>query len=238
MTEKSNKESASAVVGTDEEDQSRPKFRAFWDFWSPILVTFSFCIGIRHFIVEPRYIPSGSMLPSLQIKDRLLVEKLTFLRRSPNRGEVVVFNSPYMFDKALRSKRSPSSIKCAMINLPLLNVLTGLSDPACDDYIKRVVAVAGDRVSINRQGYVTVNDRRLFEPYVSDYCDVNQRGLGECKSLSTTVPLGHLLVLGDNRKKSWDSRYWPGGPFLPEKEVFGRAIVRFWPAKRIGFIGL
>ena len=58
--------------------------------------------GIRHYLAEARFIPSGSMLPGLQIQDRLLVEKLTYRGRKPRRGEIVVFNSPYAFDPALR----------------------------------------------------------------------------------------------------------------------------------------
>ena len=65
-------------------------------------------LGIRQFLVEARYIPSGSMKPGLQIQDRLLVEKLTYRTRSPKRGEIVVFNSPYAFDPALRSPQKPS----------------------------------------------------------------------------------------------------------------------------------
>jgi len=43
-----------------------------------------------------------------------------------------------------------------------------------------------------------------------------------------------VLVLGDNRQNSWDGRFWPGGPFLPEKEILGRAVIRFWPLNRLG----
>ena len=78
-------------------------FKSFGDFWGPIILTISIYTGFRHYVAEARYIPSGSMLPGLQINDRLIIEKLTFRNRSPLRGEIVVFRSPYSFDKELIS---------------------------------------------------------------------------------------------------------------------------------------
>jgi signal peptidase I len=110
----------------------------------------------------------------------------------------------------------------------------GLQEPACDAYIKRVVAVAGDQVVINPRGEVMVNGQRLKEPYVSNYCPVDEQGMGPCRTLNATVPPGHVLVLGDNRGNSWDGRFWPGGAFLPEREIIGRAFWRFWPLGTAG----
>lgn len=209
----------------------------FWDFWGPVLLTLALYGGIRHWIAEARFIPSGSMLPGLQIQDRLLVEKLTYRRRSARRGEIVVFNSPYAFDPALKSSTSPSTLQCAIANVPLLGLIPGLGDPACDAYIKRVVAVAGDQVVVNPRGEVSVNGSTVPEPYVSHYCPLDAQGMSRCRTLNVTVPQGHVLVLGDNRSNSWDGRYWPGGPFLPEREILGRAVWRFWPLNRSGYLG-
>ena len=193
-------------------------------------------LGIRQFLVEARYIPSGSMLPGLQIQDRLLVEKLTYRARSPKRGEIVVFNSPYAFDPALKAPQRPSPLVCGLANLPLLGLIPGLGDPSCDAYIKRVVAVAGDRVIVDPSGAVRVNGEGLKEPYVEQFCSLNERGMSPCRTLNVNVPEGSVLVLGDNRRNSWDGRFWPGSPFLPEKEILGRAVVRFWPPNRIGVL--
>lgn len=177
------------------------------------------------------------MLPGLQINDRLLVEKLSYRFRKPQRGEIVVFNSPHAFDPALRSQTEPSGLQCGLANIPLVGLIPGLSHPACDAYIKRVVGVPGDQVVVNPLGQVTINGEALAEPYVSNFCPVDEQGMTRCNTLNVTVPKGHVLVLGDNRANSWDGRYWPGGPFVPDSEILGRATWRFWPFSRSGSLG-
>ena len=117
------------------------------------------------------------MLPGLQINDRLLIEKLSFNARTPRRGEIVVFNSPYAFDSILSSKTEPSIVKCALLNFPLVALVTGLRDRACDAYIKRVIAVGGDQVRINIRGEFSLNGHVINEPYVSSYCPLFEKGL-------------------------------------------------------------
>ena len=184
---------------------------------------------------ETRFIPSGSMFPGLQEGDRIFVDKSFYTASEPSQGEIVIFNSPYSFDPALRSKATPSRFQCALMNFPLINLVTG--NAACDAYIKRVVAVAGDQVVVNPRGEVKVNGVDLDEPYVTNYCALDKRGMSLCRTLNATVPEGRVLVLGDNRSNSWDGRYWPGGPFLPEDQIIGRAVWRFWPFNRLGSLG-
>ena len=210
------------------------KFGKFWDFWGPIFVTFSLYAGIKYFVAEARYIPSGSMLPTLQINDRLVIEKLSYLRRSPRHGEIVVFNSPHSFNKELISRRTlplPSGFKCAVFNFPLINSFSGLVDPACHAYIKRVIAIGGDNVFINSEGRTVVNSELIEEPYVSNFCSTSQDGFNICRSQEITVPPRHVFVLGDNRPNSLDGRSWGS---LPENEILGRAVWRFWPLSRMG----
>ena len=209
---------------------------SFYETWGPIIFTVLVYLGIRYYIAEARYIPSGSMRPGLRVNDRLIVEKLSLLNRSPSRGEIVVFNSPYSFDKQLiatRQKQLPSSLKCAFVTFPLISWIPALSERACDAYIKRVIAVEGDSLSINTNGSVFLNGRLLEEPYVEFFCP-GEAEFNICRPISTTVPKGHVFVLGDNRANSWDSRFWPGGGFLPEKEIIGKAAWRFWPMNRFG----
>ena len=215
------------------------KLLAVWDSFGPIILTIALYAGIKYFIAEARYIPSGSMLPTLQINDRLIIEKLSYQRRSPRRGEVVVFNSPYSFNQELISKRSsplPSSFKCAIANFPLLNLLSGAIDPACHAYIKRVVAIEGDIVVVDSKGSVFINNRLIKEPYVGNSCSLLEAGVENCRYFNQEVPPRHVFVLGDNRSNSWDGRFWPGNGFLPEEEILGRAAWRFWPFNRLGRI--
>ena len=223
--------------GTTSADHTTRKAHPFWDFWAPVLFTIALYFGLRHYVAEARFIPSGSMLPGLQINDRLLVEKLSYRFRKPRRGEIVVFNSPYAFDPALASQSPPSGLRCVTANIPLISLIPGLSHPACDAYIKRVVGVPGDQVVVNPRGEVTINGEALAEPYVSNFCRVDEQGMSRCRTLNVTVPDGHVLVLGDNRSNSWDGRYWPGGPFVPDSEILGRATWRFWPFNRSGSLG-
>lgn len=191
-------------------------------------------MGVRALIVEARYIPSGSMLPGLQIQDRLLVEKLSYRNRAPRRGEIVVFRAPQAFDPVLSGGHHPSALECLPANIPLLNMIPGISNPACDAFIKRVIAVPGDQISVDPTGHVRLNGKSLIEPYVANYCPYDGRLQVGCKTLSTVVPAGNVVVLGDNRANSWDARFWPGGPFLPRGEILGRAFWRLFPFNHAG----
>tara|TARA_B100000965_G_scaffold166071_1_gene138407 strand:- start:2448 stop:3140 length:693 start_codon:yes stop_codon:yes gene_type:complete len=211
---------------------------SFFDTWGPVSLTVLLYFGIRHYIAEARYIPSGSMLPGLKVNDRLIVEKLSLNRRAPSRGEIVVFNSPYSFDKKLiadRKTQLPSKFKCSLITFPLISWMPTLNDRSCDAYIKRIIAIGGDRLFIDDKGEVVLNDRSVDEPYVESFCPRDAE-FNICPPITTTIPKGYVFVLGDNRANSWDSRFWPAGGFLPEEEIIGKASWRFWPISRFGKI--
>ena len=163
-------------------------------FWPSLLVTLVAALGIRHFLVEARYIPSGSMLPGLQLQDRLLVEKLTYRTRAPRRGEVVVFRAPHAFDPALKSGSGPDPLRCFLVNLPFVGLIPGMQEPACEAFIKRVVAIPGDEVDIDPSGHLKVNGKAVNESYVAKYCDTSD-GRG-CPPLRAVVPPQSVLVWG------------------------------------------
>lgn len=178
-------------------------------------------LGIRTFVAEARYIPSGSMLPTLQIDDKLIVDKVSYRFNSPQRGDIVVFIPP---DEAAGI--------CLGYNPPVNRDMTGAS-PASSDaqanrpkpkdaFIKRVIGLPGDVVEIKR-GEVFVNRQLLKESYIDD---APHYSLPPVK-----VPEGRYFVLGDNRNNSCDSHYWG---FVTRDNIIGRAIVRFWPPNRVG----
>ena len=214
----------------------KSSFRNFVNEWFPLIFLAFIISSCRSFLAEPRYIPSGSMLPELQINDRLIIEKYSLKKRFPRRGEIVVFNSPFSFDKKLilsRSKPLPKKRYCFFMSFPPMSIIPGLRDQACDAYIKRVVALPGESVSVNKKGEVIINDEKIFEPYVTNKCEDSLINFcGEFQNL--LVPKDHVLVLGDNRANSWDGRYWPGGKFLHKKQIIGKAYLRFWPLKSFG----
>jgi signal peptidase I len=145
-----------------------------------------------------------------------------------------VFHSPHHFDPVLASSTSRNPLRCALVNLPVLGSLPGLASPACDAYIKRVVALPGERVVVDPRGKVTIDGQPLSEPWVRNLCPVDPQGMGPCRTINAVVPPGHVLALGDNRANSWDGRFWPGGPFLPQREIIGRAFWRFFPFNQTG----
>ena len=208
--------------------------------WTPLIIVALFISSCRTFIAEPRYIPSGSMLPELQIDDRLIIEKFSLKQRDLQRGEIVVFNSPYSFDEQLISYRNeelPSKFSCFLMGFPPISIIPGLGDKACDAYIKRIVALPGELVSVNNLGEVFINNKKLSEPYVTSFCKEDLFvNCGQFDAL--IVPQDHFLVLGDNRSNSWDGRFWPGGYFLHKDEIIGKAYFRFWPFEGFGFFSI
>ena len=201
-----------------------------------ILLTLSVS-SCRSYFAEPRYIPSGSMLPELQINDRLIIEKFSLKNSLPKRGDIIVFNSPYSFDEKLismRSKPLPKKRYCFFMSFPPISFIPGLRDKSCDAYIKRVVAVPGEIVSVNNKGEVAINNKLITEPYVTYKCTLPIfKRCGAFENIK--VPKDHFLVLGDNRSNSWDGRYWPGSKFLHKNEIIGKAYFRFWPLSQVGF---
>jgi signal peptidase I len=150
-------------------------------------------LGIRTFVAEARYIPSGSMLPTLEINDRLIIDKLGYKFTEPKRGDVVVF--------------SPTD---------------ALKQQYKDAFIKRVIGLPGETVEV-KNGQVIINGETISENYIAEEPQYNWG--------PQTVPENSYLVLGDNRNNSFDSHSWG---FVPQENIIGRAIVRFWPLNRLG----
>jgi signal peptidase I len=174
-------------------------------------------VVVKTFVAQAFYIPSGSMLPQLQVNDRVVVSKVSYRLHDPRRGDIVVFDEPG--DGAGDDSLLPARIVRTIVQS------IGLAPPSTDEYIKRVVALPGERVEGNA-GKVLVDGLELVEPYLPP-------GTVTSEFPAVVVPARTVFVLGDNRANSADSRIF--GP-IPRSTVVGRAILRVWPIGHTSFL--
>ncbi|CCK27175.1 signal peptidase I [Streptomyces davaonensis JCM 4913] len=196
----------------------------------PLLVGVAVLIALvlKTFLVQAFVIPSGSMEQTIQIGDRVLVDKLTpWFGSKPQRGDVVVFKDPggwLQDEQPTAKKEDPVVIKQIKEGLTFIGLLPSEDEK---DLIKRVVGVGGDRVKCcDTQGRVTVNGVPLSE---QDY--LFPGNAPSQTPFDITVPEGRLWVMGDHRADSADSRSHQdqNGGTVSEDEVVGRAMVIAWP---------
>ncbi len=205
----------------------RRRQRSFWREL-PILVAVALLLAvvIKTFAIQAFYIPSGSMENTLEINDRVLVNKIVYHTRDIHRGDIVVFNGDGSWDPGT----IPVNGNIFQQFADGFASMFGFGHPG-DILIKRVIGIPGDRVACcDAEGRVTVNGVPLNEQsYLYP---------GSAPSLSRfniVVPSGRLWVMGDNRFYSDDSRDHqgdPGGGTIPESAVVGRAFVIIWPPSR------
>jgi len=182
-------------------------------------------LAIQAFVVKPYRIPSGSMLPTLRINQRVLVNRLGNDFSSPHLGEIVVFHPPRNFDGGCADQNEGVDSDGAADTKPCGVAQT---DRSAETFIKRVVGLPGDRIRIT-DGHVYRDGVRESDPYI-----VPCGGGGSCSfSGSITVPKGDYYMMGDNRPDSEDSRFW--GP-VPRAWIIGKAFFTYWPPTRIGFL--
>lgn len=198
-----------------------------------ILFVIVMVIIIRFFFGEIRWIPSGSMHPTLIEGDRIVVERYSRFFTSPKRGDIMIFYPP--------------STQLTYKPMDILKRLTGIY---CRDiaYIKRVVGMPGDKIEIKQEpngaSYVYINDKKYEENYIQSIYEYpacpNQNDLD---ILNSSYHKNHIMkcgpfqlgkkeyfMMGDNRGNSQDSRYWG---VLKEDRFIGRAVAVFWPINRI-----
>ena len=195
-----------------------------------IVITLVLLILIRQGIAEARYIPSESMVPTLRINDRLIVEKVTKNLRfigfkfPIERGDILVFYPPPEGNRGKDLRYDPISLFARLTGLPFL--------PQDDAYIKRVIGLPGDVVEIRKGEGVYINGKFLYEPYVNEEPSYNCLNLSDIevyrkkgKQGKIIVPAKHYFLMGDNRNRSQDSHVWG---FLDERRIVGRAAVIVW----------
>lgn len=199
------------------------KYLLSMDLWKDVFETAGFVIVmlvvIKFCFFELRWIPSTSMVPTLLVNDRLVVERYSRFYSTPQRGDIMVFYPPE-----------------TILKNDLWSLFSRYTGIFCKDvaYIKRVVGMPGDKLEIkksqkNDELAVYINDVEIDEPYINQYmkyisCDA-ERFCGPM-----TIPEKHYFMLGDNRGNSADSRFWG---LLSEDRFIGRALLRFWPLTRL-----
>jgi signal peptidase I len=180
-----------------------------------IILSIVLALGIRIFVAEARWIPSGSMEPTLHgtpnqwEADKIIVDKLKYKFAEPQRGDIVVFSPTLELQK----------------------------EQYQDAFIKRVIGLPGDKVEL-KDGKVYINNQPLAEDkYLGSEqytaIDVCRAGQTPYLAQPSTIPPNSYLVLGDNRTQSYDSRCWG---VVPRQNIIGRAVVRFWPLNHVGGI--
>ena len=199
----------------------------------PILVVVALVVSlfIKSFVVQFFYIPSGSMENTLQVKDRVAVNKVPFISKSIQRGDVVVFRDP---DNWLPEIVDYSTNKYVAKAKSALVAVGVLPNPTKQYLVKRVIGVGGDRVvCCTKDGNLSVNDVEIIEPYIFAGNKPSEM------NFDVTVPKGKLWVMGDHRGASADSRYHQediNNGFVPESKVTGRVVGVIWPFKNITYI--
>jgi signal peptidase I len=202
----------------------KPLARSLVELVLIVAVALGLALIIQAFVVKPYRIPSGSMLPTLHINQRVLVDRIGEHFYTPHVGDIIVFHPP----KDYNSCANPSQGENAVGEDAATPCDTVQGQASSVTFIKRVVGLPGDRLSI-RNGEVIRNGVPETDPYA-----VPCYGVGSCTGpRAFIVPRGDYYMMGDNRPDSEDSRFW--GP-VPRKWIIGKAFFTYWPPDRIGFL--
>lgn len=199
------------------DEQTEKRQGSFWREL-PILLGVAILVAVlvRAFVLQTFYIPSPSMQHTLELWDRVLVNKLVYEFREPRRGEIIVFKAPGVWQSGNEG----------------------------DDFIKRVIGQPGDNVvCCDKQQRLVINGQSLDEPYIYTEADGTRNQVAD-QNFDITVPAGRLWVMGDHREASGDSleHYEQSSAAdeagkiqeatIPVDSVVGRAFTIFWPAGR------
>ena len=194
---------------SDQNSSQQPDNSWITELVRTILLSILLALGIRTFVAEARWIPSGSMEPTLHGSpnqweaDKIIVDKVSYKFSDPKRGDIVVFSPTENLQK----------------------------EQYQDAFIKRVIGLPGEKIEL-KNGQVHIDGKPLTE---KQYLAQEQKTeISVCHSSqnppflaqTATIPANSYLVLGDNRNSSYDSRCWG---VVPKENIIGKAIIRFWP---------
>ena len=181
-----------------------------------VAVALGLALGIQALLVKPFRIPSESMEPTLDVGQRVLVNRLDVRLGTPDRGDIMVFKPPKGADDNECGRPHSEESACPFPT----------KQRSSTNFIKRVVAVGGDHLKVI-DGHAYVNGKRQKEPFIRPSANCGICNLPH----QITIPKGYFFMMGDNRGQSADSREW--GP-IPKKWMIGKAFVTYWPPGRIG----
>ncbi len=205
--------------GAEENGRKKSGWRIVLETVVLLLVAAVIAILIQAFFIRAYAIPSSSMSPTLEINDRVMVEKVSYWFRDPHRKEIVVFR---MYNAGGLSPAGPGAMTTTnpfYWPFEQIGEILRLTHGGTTPYVKRVVATGGETLEL-RKGILYVNGKKIDEPYaVKDGSD-----FGPYK-----VPKGYVFCMGDNRPNSRDSRSF--GP-VPVRSIIGRVFLRWWPLSR------
>jgi len=196
------------------ETSEEPRRRSFIAELPGLLLTaLIIAVVIKTFLVQPFWIPSESMLPTIEVNDRVMVNKLAYDWGEPQRGDIVVFRDP-------RAEQVEETIPEAVIRSVLEAV--GIRTRGDEDLIKRVIGLPGETIEVT-DNQIVINGTPLEEPYLVDVFMPDEP--------SITIADDQVFVMGDNRNASFDSRRF--GP-VPLDDLVGQAFVTIWPISHFG----
>jgi signal peptidase I len=189
----------------------------------PALVALAVAIVVvvRFLFVQAFFIPSTSMIPQLQVQDKVVVSRLAYRLHPVHRGDIIVFPAP---PGAPLESPPPHGGSVLRRSLRYIGQRLGLTSTT-DEFIKRVIALPGETVG-GHDGHVYINGRLLLEPYLPP-------GTVTPDFAPVTVPPHELWVMGDSRQNSYDSKYF--GP-IKQSKIVGRAFLRVWPLTHFSFL--
>jgi signal peptidase I len=192
-----------------------------------VALALGLALAIQAWVIKPYQIPSGSMEPTLDIGQRVLVNRFIYHFHDPHIGDIVVFHPP-SGAKNEEGAECGLTIKGQQPNQVGKPCPEPTSEESGETFIKRIVAGPGDKLSI-KEGHPVVNGvEKKDESYINP-CGNDPEVCELPKTI--TIPPDHYFMMGDNRGESDDSRFW--GP-VPKEWIIGEAFATYWPPDRIG----
>ncbi|MCT1432009.1 signal peptidase I [Brachybacterium muris] len=211
--------------------ESKQRLPLWLDTVLTMVVALVIAVLVKTFLIQPFFIPSASMNPTLLQDDKILVSKLSPGVFDLERGDVIVFEDPGEWIPGDATENPTPRVRLMMV----LSLVGLAPDPSQDHLVKRLVGMPGDRVVCESEGSaLQVNGVQVDEPYINPETSACQT------AFDVTVPSGKVWVMGDNRYASADSAWHHthgGDGFVAESDITGRAEVVFWPASRWSGLG-